>query len=45
VEGIYFLDRDTLKICYARPGNPRPKAFDTRHGDKELQFTMKRVKP
>lgn len=42
-EGIYLLEGDTLRICYALPGHPRPKVFATRSGAHELAFTMKRA--
>lgn len=28
VKGIYRLDGDTLTICWARPGDPRPSSFE-----------------
>jgi uncharacterized protein (TIGR03067 family) len=28
VEGIYELANDTFKLCYSRPGKPRPTTFD-----------------
>jgi len=42
-EGIYQLEGDTLRLCYALPGHPRPKVFATRSGERELLFIMKRV--
>jgi hypothetical protein len=42
-QGIYCLGGDSLKICYALPGNPRPQVFATKPSDRELVFTMKRV--
>jgi uncharacterized protein (TIGR03067 family) len=32
VPGIYDLDGDTLKVCFARPGAERPKEFTTKAG-------------
>jgi uncharacterized protein (TIGR03067 family) len=32
VPGIYELDGETLKICFARPGEDRPKNFTTKEG-------------
>jgi uncharacterized protein (TIGR03067 family) len=31
--GIYELNRETLKICYAAPGQERPRDFGSQHGD------------
>jgi uncharacterized protein (TIGR03067 family) len=31
--GIYKLDRDTLIICMAAPGQPRPKEFNAEKGN------------
>ncbi|MDZ4818747.1 MAG: hypothetical protein SGJ20_07225 [Planctomycetota bacterium] len=30
--GIYELDGDTLIVCFAKPGEPRPTEFTTQHG-------------
>ena len=43
-EGIYHLEGNTLKLCYALPGHPRPKTFAPTQTKNELLFTMKRVK-
>jgi uncharacterized protein (TIGR03067 family) len=32
VPGIYALEGDTLKVCFARPGQERPKEFTTKTG-------------
>jgi len=32
VRGIYRLDGDFLRICWAAPGQPRPEAFTTQNG-------------
>jgi uncharacterized protein (TIGR03067 family) len=42
-QGIYELDGDALKICYALPGGDRPKDFKTKEGAKENCFTLKRA--
>jgi uncharacterized protein (TIGR03067 family) len=42
-QGIYELDGDALKICYALPGADRPKDFKTKAGAKENCFTLKRA--
>ncbi len=30
IHGIYEFDGDKLRICNARPGQPRPKNFDAK---------------
>ena len=45
VPGIYELDGDTLKVCFARPGQERPKAFTTKEGTGVLVCVYKRQKP
>ena len=42
--GIYAVTKDELKICYAEPGSPRPKAFGSPAGDKVFLLVMKRKK-
>ena len=42
-KGIYELDGDTLKLCYALPGGDRPKDFKTKEGAKENCFILKRA--
>jgi uncharacterized protein (TIGR03067 family) len=42
--GIYALDKDELKICYGEPGAERPKAFESKAGDKKFLLVLKRVK-
>jgi uncharacterized protein (TIGR03067 family) len=32
VQGIYEVDGDTFKLCYAAPGEARPKEFATKGG-------------
>jgi uncharacterized protein (TIGR03067 family) len=45
VPGIYELDGDTLKLCFARPGEERPKEFTTKSGTGFLFCVYKRQKP
>ena len=40
--GIYELDGDTLKICYALPGKDRPTEFKSKEG--VMLFVHKKVK-
>jgi uncharacterized protein (TIGR03067 family) len=44
--GIYQLDRDTLKFCFARPGKDkeRPKEFSTNADNEQLVLVFKREK-
>jgi uncharacterized protein (TIGR03067 family) len=44
VPGIYRLDGDTLKLCFARPGEKRPTEFTTRSGTGFLVVVYKRQK-
>src|SRR5579883_476750 len=44
--GIYSLSGDELKLCYSKPGKPRPESFTTKDGDSGTSlFVFKRVKP
>jgi uncharacterized protein (TIGR03067 family) len=43
--GIYALDGDTLKICYAHAGIDRPTAFATQAGIRHVLMVLKRAKP
>lgn len=45
VPGIYDLDGDTLKICFARPGERRPEKFTTKMGTGVLYCVYERKKP
>lgn len=44
VPGIYELEGDTLKLCFARPGQERPKEFTTKSGTAFLFCVYKRQK-
>jgi uncharacterized protein (TIGR03067 family) len=41
--GIYEVDGETMKICFAAPGKPRPTGYDTRPGDGRTSAVWKRV--
>jgi len=43
--GIYSLEGDTLKICYARPGKQRPSEFATKPGSELNLIVLKRDTP
>jgi len=42
VPGIYEISGDSLKVCFARPGNERPKEFTTKEGTGFLLCVYKR---
>jgi len=43
--GIYELEGDTFKSCFAAPGSERPKDFTTKPGDGRTVTVWKREKP
>jgi uncharacterized protein (TIGR03067 family) len=44
VLSIYELEGDTLRVCAAAPGKPRPKEFKTEKGDDQELTVYKRQK-
>jgi len=42
-QGIYELDGDKLKICFAMPDKERPKNFSPKENSQEMLFIMKRA--
>ena len=44
VPGIYEIDGDTMKVCFAEPGHERPKEFTTKQGPGFLYCVYKRSK-
>jgi uncharacterized protein (TIGR03067 family) len=44
VLAICGLSGDTLTICAAKPGKPRPKAFSTKKGDGCVLMVLKRIR-
>jgi uncharacterized protein (TIGR03067 family) len=45
VPGIYELKGDSLKLCFARPGDKRPTEFTTKQGSGFLLVVYERKKP
>jgi uncharacterized protein (TIGR03067 family) len=45
VPGIYEVEGDTLRVCFARPNQDRPKEFTTKGGTGFLYCVYKRKKP
>ncbi len=45
VPGIYELKGDSLKLCFARPGDERPTEFTTKKGTGFLLAVYERRKP
>jgi uncharacterized protein (TIGR03067 family) len=43
-KGIYDLKDDTLTVCFAVPGRPRPTKLESPEGEQTLVFVMKRKK-
>jgi uncharacterized protein (TIGR03067 family) len=41
---IYLIDGDTLTLCHAQPGQPRPTVFDGGGTDGRYCFVFERVK-
>jgi uncharacterized protein (TIGR03067 family) len=42
--GIYELDGDTAKFCFAAPGKPRPADFTAKEGSEQTVSVWKRAK-
>jgi uncharacterized protein (TIGR03067 family) len=42
--GIYELDGDTVKFCFAAPGKDRPTEFTAKEGSEQTLSVWKRVK-
>jgi uncharacterized protein (TIGR03067 family) len=40
--GIYAIDGDSVKQCYAQPGDERPKEFTTKSGTGRFLFVWKK---
>jgi uncharacterized protein (TIGR03067 family) len=43
--GVYAIDGDMLKICFAPQGSPRPSNFLPRQGSTEMLFVLRRAHP
>ena len=44
-KGIYELDGDTQKICWAAPGKPRPTEFEAKPESGHMLQVLEKVKP
>lgn len=44
LHGIYELDGDTFKVCFAKPGEDRPKEFSTKSGTGHILQVWKKEK-
>lgn len=44
VYGIYELDGDTFKVCFAKPGEDRPKEFSSKSGTGHILHVWKKEK-
>jgi uncharacterized protein (TIGR03067 family) len=44
LKGIYQVEGDTLKVCVANPGKPRPTQFSSQPGSGYQMLVMKLVK-
>jgi len=45
IHGIYSVDANELKLCFASPGRARPAEFSTKGGDMQSLAVLKRVPP
>jgi uncharacterized protein (TIGR03067 family) len=43
VQGVYAVDKESLRICLARPGKPRPNEFGTKADDGRIMMVLKRA--
>jgi len=43
--GIYDVEKDSLRACYAPPGKERPAEFDSKAGSGLYLYVYKRAKP
>ncbi len=42
--GIYAIEKNELRICYAEPGAGRPAGFESKPGKRVFLLVLKRVK-
>jgi uncharacterized protein (TIGR03067 family) len=45
LKGIYELDGDTQRICWAAPGKPRPTEFEAKPDSGRMLQVLEKVKP
>jgi uncharacterized protein (TIGR03067 family) len=43
--GIYEVKGDTMRVCFAQPGQERPTEFRTKEGSGQMLLSYKRIKP
>lgn len=43
--GVYELEGDDMKVCFAQPDKDRPTELKTKAGTLQILFSYKRVKP
>jgi uncharacterized protein (TIGR03067 family) len=44
IQAIYEIDGDTLKVCFGRPGEGRPKEFSSKPDTTTVLMVLKRAK-
>jgi uncharacterized protein (TIGR03067 family) len=42
--GIYQIEGETMKVCFAQPGKDRPTEFTTKEGSGQMLLSYKRAK-
>ncbi len=42
LQGVFLIAEDTLQLCLARPGSPRPKTVVSEEGEAQISLVLKR---